>query len=184
MVPRAREEHMAVKRTRLPRYAGRHSQKRVRARQPARALKIAVLGPLFSEADKMYNLVLVEPLDEDHTVYLPQRDGGLLVEMVRRMSRERAIAIIDRKNMQAIAECDLAIFVLDGRVPDDGMLVELGVAHQMGKVCIALQTTPIRLLPQGNNPMIEKRLTCPPFPTRDELYDWVDRFARRRKRRR
>ena len=150
-----------------------------------RCIRLVVLGPLFSEADLMYNSLLVEPLDEIFDeVYLPQRNGGLLVKMIRRMSRKRALSIIHKKNMRGIRNGDVVLIVLDGRVPDEGAMVELGHAAEMGKYCIALQTTPIRLLPQGNNPMIEKDLDRPPFASRETLYKWARAYVRSNRKRR
>lgn len=153
-------------------------------RAKTRAVRLAIIGPLFSEADKNFNELLVTPCDDifDHT-YLPQRDGGLLVEMIKRMSRAAAVKIIRRKNLTAIKRADVVLAVLDGRVPDEGMLIELGRARLWGVHCVALQTTPIRLLPSGNNPMIEGDLHRPPFKTRDEFYAWARAYVKRKRRR-
>ncbi len=88
-------------------------------------------GPLFSEAEKAFNLRLTERLEQDNfTVFLPQRDG---VERDKppyyRMSaeeRRRAMFELDKRK---VFECDIFLFVLDGRVPDEGACVELGLAH-------------------------------------------------------
>ena len=39
-----------------------------------------------------------------------------------------------------IKNCDILIFFLDGRVPDEGACVELGIAYALGKKCIGYKT--------------------------------------------
>ena len=88
-------------------------------------------GPLFSEAERAFNLRVTERLERaNYEVFLPQRDG---VERYRppydRMSadeRRRARFQLDKHK---IFESDVFLFVFDGRVPDEGACVELGLAH-------------------------------------------------------
>ena len=88
-------------------------------------------GPLFSAAERRFNLGLTERLERaGFEVFLPQRDG---VERDKppydRMGgEERRIATfeLDRRK---VFECDVFLFVLDGRVPDEGACMELGLAH-------------------------------------------------------
>jgi nucleoside 2-deoxyribosyltransferase len=88
-------------------------------------------GPLFSEAERVFNLRVTERLERaDYKVFLPQRDG---VERDQppydRMTadeRRRAMFELDKRK---IFESDVFLFVLDGRVPDEGACVELGLAH-------------------------------------------------------
>lgn len=88
-------------------------------------------GPLFSAAELAFNAALAEKIEAlGFTVFLPQRDG---VESSREpwvaMSpdeRRRAIFELDRDQVFA---CDVLLFVLDGRVPDEGAALELGMAY-------------------------------------------------------
>ena len=88
-------------------------------------------GPLFSEAERVFNLRVAERLERaDFEVFLPQRDG---VErdrppynLMTADERRRAMFELDKRK---IFECDIFLFVLDGRVPDEGACVELGLAH-------------------------------------------------------
>jgi nucleoside 2-deoxyribosyltransferase len=105
-------------------------------------------GPLFSEAERVFNLRLAERLERaDYEVFLPQRDG---VERDRppydRMAvdeRREAMFELDKRK---IFESDIFLFVLDGRVPDEGACVELGLAHAhkelrgTKKLLVGLQT--------------------------------------------
>ena len=109
---------------------------------------IYLAAPLFNEAERAFNLQLTEKLEERaFTVFLPQRDG---VESSKPPwdnmtgdQQRRAIFTMDRDK---VLEADILLFVLDGRVPDEGACVELGIAHaqkyllQCDKLLIGLQT--------------------------------------------
>ena len=92
---------------------------------------IYLAGPLFSEAERCFNLGLAQSLETvGFDVFLPQRDS---VERDRppydAMSpgeRRQAMFHLDRTR---ILDSDVFLFVLDGRVPDEGACVELGIAY-------------------------------------------------------
>ena len=111
-------------------------------------MRIYLAGPLFCQAGQAFNLQLAEKLEERGlTVFLPQRDGvessrppydGMTNDELR-----QAIFAVDREK---ILDADVFLFVLDGRVPDEGACVELGIAYgqkhllQRDKLLIGLQT--------------------------------------------
>ena len=66
--------------------------------------------------------------------------------------------------------------MLDGRTIDEGAVFELGVAYSSGKCCVGIQTDPRRLLPLGNNPMVECALDRVFFDT-SEMSVWAKEFA-------
>lgn len=88
-------------------------------------------APLFSHAECLFNASLTQHLEaEGFTVFLPQRDG---VEKnkppynsMRSDELRRTLFHLDK---QQIFACDIFIFLLDGRVPDEGACVELGMAY-------------------------------------------------------
>jgi nucleoside 2-deoxyribosyltransferase len=92
---------------------------------------IYLAGPLFSEAERRFNLGLAHRLGAlGFDVFLPQRDG---VERDRppydaMTPEERRLAMfhLDRTR---ILDAEVFLFVLDGRVPDEGACVELGIAY-------------------------------------------------------
>ena len=113
-------------------------------------------GPLFSEAEREFNAQLKADLESFFEVYLPQDDGDLLVELIEDgMDRTAAIDHIFRQDIEAIRDSDILLIILDGRAIDEGASFELGLAYAENKICVGLQTDPRRLLPSGNNPMIE-----------------------------
>lgn len=113
-------------------------------------------APLFSEAELTFNRALTEALEEFVDVYLPQRDGGRLVDLVAKgVDVDAASRSIFQRDVEAIRLADALLIVMDGRSIDEGAAFELGFAHALGKHCAGLQTDPRRLLPVGNNPMIQ-----------------------------
>jgi nucleoside 2-deoxyribosyltransferase len=117
--------------------------------------RVYLAGPLFSEAEKNFNKQLRDLLSSHCSVYLPQDDGGLLVEMVTAgIPPTEATTMIFQKDIEEVKKCDIFLIILDGRTVDEGACVELGLAFGLNKECVGLQTDPRRLLSFGNNPMI------------------------------
>lgn len=130
-------------------------------------------APLFSEAELAFNTQVTAALEEYVDVYLPQRDGGKLVDLIAQgVSRSDAYRSIFERDLEALKECDALVLILDGRSIDEGACFELGVAYTSKKVCVGLQTDPRRLLSVGNNPMIECALSHI-FSSKSELVTWA-----------
>ena len=120
-------------------------------------------APLFSEAEKTFNERLTTKLeDEGVSVFLPQRDGVEKdkppYEAMPPDDRRRAMFELDRAK---ILEADVFLFVLDGRAPDEGACVELGIAHAHNhlqnarKLLVGLHTDTRAAFPSSKlNPMI------------------------------
>jgi nucleoside 2-deoxyribosyltransferase len=87
-------------------------------------------GPLFSLAERSFNLRLTARLEAiGYRVFLPQRDGAeLKAPYSRLLPADRRQAIFDT-DRDRILEADVFLFILDGRVPDEGAAVELGMAY-------------------------------------------------------
>jgi nucleoside 2-deoxyribosyltransferase len=120
---------------------------------------------------------LADRLGLSFQVFLPQRDGQLLSDLVAggMIPREAAEAVFSA-DMTALRQCRAVIAVLDGRTIDEGVAFEIGVASSLGKVCVGLQTDVRRLLPFGNNPMIECAL-AETFRDVAGLANWLDRLV-------
>lgn len=94
-------------------------------------MKIYFAGPLFNIGEKNFNQSLTGKLEEmGHKVFLPQRDG---VDQSKypynEMSpgeRTKTLFTLDRDE---IFKTDLFLFILDGRIPDEGASVALGIAY-------------------------------------------------------
>ena len=88
-------------------------------------------APLFSQAERRFNQALTEQLEAiGYQVFLPQRDGveGDKPPYDQMPRAERRVAMF-QMDATKIMESDLFLFVLDGRVPDEGACVELGIAY-------------------------------------------------------
>lgn len=88
-------------------------------------------APLFSAAELVFNAALAADIETlGFSVFLPQRDG---VEKDREpwasMTPERRRRAIFETDRDAVFASDVLLFVLDGRVPDEGAAVELGLAY-------------------------------------------------------
>ncbi|APG59873.1 nucleoside 2-deoxyribosyltransferase [Christiangramia salexigens] len=88
-------------------------------------------GPLFSIAERNYNQELTSKIENiDFKVFLPQRDGAELdkqpFEKLTQSERNRVIFDLD---VEQVLDSDVFLFILDGRVPDEGACFELGIAY-------------------------------------------------------
>ena len=118
--------------------------------------RLYLAGPLFSQAEREYNKKVKAALEPFFNVFLPQEDGCLFVNLVASgLSITEAARKIFTCDVKAIEASEFLVIVLDGRAIDEGAAFELGVAYAKGKKCVALQTDMRRLLPIGNNPMID-----------------------------
>jgi nucleoside 2-deoxyribosyltransferase len=117
----------------------------------------------------MFNLQLTDKLEmSGFRVFLPQRDG---VEKDKppyntmpREERQRALFHLDKTQILA---CDIFLFILDGRVPDEGACVELGIAYcqkelmQSRKLLIGFHTDArAAFLGSKLNPMLHVPFEC------------------------
>jgi nucleoside 2-deoxyribosyltransferase len=85
-------------------------------------------APLFNQAELMFNELLVSRLEQSgFTVFLPQREGlELKASALPPDKWEQAIFELDR---DWVFKADILLFLLDGRVPDEGAALELGLAY-------------------------------------------------------
>lgn len=88
-------------------------------------------APLFNESERTFNAELAARLESlGYSVFLPQRDGvESAKEPYASMSREERRAAMFALDRDTIYRSDVFLFVLDGRVPDEGACVELGLAY-------------------------------------------------------
>ena len=102
--------------------------------------RIYFAAPLFSESEREYNLKIVNILESyGYEVFLPQRDGFLATELEGKTEEEK-IDIIFQKDNEEILKSDIIFMLLDGRVPDEGACIELGIAYANGKRCYGFKS--------------------------------------------
>ena len=136
--------------------------------------QVYLAGPMFSMGEKSEQLALACALKEDFDVHLPQRDG---IEVAAVMSLLRnpklhGIAMLEAPLMdrfvtwatrtvvaldifQAVEGCQCVVLNIDGRVPDEGAIVEATAAWYAGRPVVAFKTTPVTELGINSNPMVD-----------------------------
>lgn len=113
------------------------------------ASKIYFAAPLFDEMELRRNLEECAKLEEaGYEVYLPQRDAG---EAAVGTPRDRLFYT----DMAHLRKCDVVVAYIDGRVPDEGTVFEIGAAYALHKI-ICMVKTDRRSFMQGHlNVMLE-----------------------------
>ncbi|WP_099170795.1 nucleoside 2-deoxyribosyltransferase [Pseudomonas sp. ICMP 8385] len=139
----------------------------------SRKFSIYLAAPLFNRMELDYNASLSEELSPFFDVFLPQKDGLLLRDIVSAgIDEDVASRMVFDADVQAMAEADIILAVLHGAHIDEGVAFELGYCFAHGKRCIALQEDIRQALPTGNNPMISQ--SCERiFRSRQGLVDWL-----------
>lgn len=104
--------------------------------------KIYFAAPLFNEMELKRNEEITKKLRNwGYEVYLPQESAGLSAKIIANGGDKLEVSKkIFETDLEGIKKCDILIFFLDGRVPDEGACVELGMAYAWGKVCIGYKT--------------------------------------------
>lgn len=119
--------------------------------------RLYLAAPLFNAPEKAFNVELKKLLSEKFNVFLPQEDGHLLVNLLRKgHDLQGAIQRVFQADVTAVKRSDYVFAVLDGRTIDEGVAFELGLAFALNIPCVGFQTDVRRLWPAGNNPMIEE----------------------------
>jgi nucleoside 2-deoxyribosyltransferase len=121
---------------------------------------VYIAAPLFSEAERLFNLRLREFVQKfGFSTYLPQEDGGLYSELIKQGEPEdkvsRKLFTLDYENVE---DCDVLVAVLDGRTVDEGVSFELGAAYALGKRRIGFKTDSRSCELGKDNLMIEQAL--------------------------
>jgi nucleoside 2-deoxyribosyltransferase len=142
-----------------------------------RVVKIYIAAPLFSPTERKFNEELCSAIQSACSVYLPQRDGTL-VETAVGENHELAEAVCRRvysQDIEAIRNSDVILAVLDGRVLDEGVCIEMGYAKALGKVIVGYKSDVRMALPWGPNPIvsgcIDVWVKCV-----EDLCDWLEQF--------
>src|ERR1700674_5569197 len=105
-------------------------------------MKIYIAAPLFSDAERTWNVALRDRLLAwGYDTYLPQEDGEIAFSAIKKKPdivkvRKRVF----ENDIKEVKQCDLLLCVLDGRAVDEGVCIELGIAYTLGKPCIGYKT--------------------------------------------
>jgi len=104
------------------------------------AVRIYLAAPLFCEAELDYNKKLADALRmRGYDVILPQELGNDVKQMMINDPKTAYREIFD-SDIKALKSCDILVMVMDGRVPDEGACVELGIAYCQSMECFGIKT--------------------------------------------
>lgn len=103
-------------------------------------MKIFIAGPLFSQAEREFNLKVDEGLRKHgFDTFLPQRDVGKLDELFAKDGK-RAYRTIFERDLRGLEGADAVVAILDGPDVDSGTAFEVGYAFAKGKPVVGLKT--------------------------------------------
>lgn len=133
---------------------------------------IYIAAPLFNEMEWNRNLhikKLVEDLGFE--VHLPQDKAGRFSDLSKNTSDTADLRkTIFNNDLEGVKNCDIILCLLDGRVPDEGTCVELGMAYVLGKKCVGFKTDIRSMDKQGyDNIMITESIGPNMAETEEEL---------------
>ena len=102
--------------------------------------KVYFAGPMFNQAEKDFNLRITELLEEfGYEVFLPQRDG-IEAAQLEGKTEEELTEMIFALDEEQVRKADIVFMNMDGRAPDEGACVELGIGYALGKRCYGFKT--------------------------------------------
>ncbi|SCW65579.1 Nucleoside 2-deoxyribosyltransferase [Ruminococcaceae bacterium YRB3002] len=129
--------------------------------------RVYFAGPLFNQGEKEFNLKLTNLLEaHGYTVFLPQRDG-IEAALLEGKSEQEMSEMIFALDEGEVLKADILFMNLDGRAPDEGACVELGIAYANGLRCYGVKT---------DTRSVEKSLDINPMITgcMTELFTYYD----------
>jgi len=126
-----------------------------------RRSSIYLAAPFFSAGERQFNEQVLRLLESAWSVYYPHRDGVRMAQLVERGAEpSHAAQEVWRCDFAELSACRVIVAILDGRVPDEGVCVEIGLARGLGKVVVGVSTDSRGCFPWGANPMITSCLDC------------------------
>ena len=97
-------------------------------------MRVYLAGPLFTAAERGFNLALARQLEKlGYRVFLPQRD----VPAARGRHRTRRLY---EGCLRGLRSADVVVAICDGATADDGTAWEIGYAVAIGKAVYAVRT--------------------------------------------
>jgi nucleoside 2-deoxyribosyltransferase len=117
-------------------------------------MRVYLAGPLFTAAERAFNLALAQRLEKlGDRVFLPQRD----VPAARGRHRTRRLY---EGCLRGLRAADVVVAICDGATADDGTAWEIGYAVAAGKAVYALRTDSRRVAADEHvNLMIQESVT-------------------------
>jgi nucleoside 2-deoxyribosyltransferase len=127
--------------------------------------RIYCAGPLFNDPERDEMQQIAEALEQaGHETFLPHRDGLEFAQLLPALldigvSQGRADGILQRAIFsldvyQLLVGCQGVVVNLNGRVPDEGTVVEASLAWHAGKPLVLYKRDARTLLDGSDNPML------------------------------
>jgi nucleoside 2-deoxyribosyltransferase len=127
--------------------------------------RIYCAGPLFNDPERDEMQQSAEALEQaGHETFLPHRDGLEFAQLLPALldigvSQGRADGILQRAIFsldvyQLLVGCQGVVVNLNGRVPDEGTVVEASLAWHAGKPLVLYKRDARTLLDGSDNPML------------------------------
>ena len=126
--------------------------------------KVYCAGPLFNPAEREEMAAIAAALkNAGYSVFLPQEDGlefAVLVPVLidRGISMEEATKILNSAifslDVFEVMRCDGLVLNMNGRVPDEGAMVEAGIAWSHDKAVVIFKSDDRSLIYGSCNPLV------------------------------
>lgn len=127
--------------------------------------RVYCAGPLFNEAERAEMDAIAAGLEQaGYSTFLPHRDGlefaRLRPTLLARGLDERAVsrllarAVFSLDAFELLRKADAVVVNLNGRVPDEGAVVEAALAWHSGKALVLYKHDARSLLAGEDNPML------------------------------
>src|SRR5688572_18145123 len=127
--------------------------------------RIYCAGPLFNPSERAEMEMLAEALEQGgFKTFLPHRDGfvfgaivpdlvraGYALDVAQWMARQATFAL---DVQQVLLECDGTVVNLNGRVPDEGAVVEGAIAWTAGKPVVLFKDDARSKIDGLDNPLV------------------------------
>lgn len=96
-------------------------------------MRIYFAGPLFTQAERLWNLRIAAGLTEaGHTVFLPQTE----VQAIATLDADAIFGV----DVDGVRSAEVIVAVLDGADPDSGTSFECGLAYALGIPIVIVRT--------------------------------------------
>lgn len=128
-------------------------------------LRVYCAGPLFNAAERAEMESIAHTLEAaGFATFLPHRDGLEFARLKPELEKlgasvEEAAQILDRAifsldTYQLLERCDVVVANLNGRVADEGTVVEASLAWHAGKPLVLFKADARSMLSGSDNPML------------------------------
>jgi len=128
--------------------------------------KIFLSGPMNSSSDVNGQLAISAVLKPTFNVYLAPVDGVEILSLIDLLDKPaflsplflRAALLVQQigwaHEIYQLLSCDALVLNMDGRVPDEGAVVEAATSYMAGKPVVIYKSTAVTFWDFFNNPMV------------------------------